>query len=165
MSSRNVTRAGSAGRRQRLLREIVTAARALVSGGILFHQALAERLGLNASDLQCLGVLQSSGPITAGELAARTGLTTGGVTRMVDRLVRAGFVERQPDERDRRRVLVAPVPERTQEVSALYGPVSRAWSALLENYDNDELQMVLDLFDKMQQLTAEQIKNLGDVKQ
>lgn len=162
MSSRNVTRTGSADQRQRLLGEIVTAARALVSGGILFHQALAERLELNASDLQCLGVLQSSGPITAGELALRTGLTTGGVTRVVDRLERTGFVERQADRRDRRRVLVAPVQERMQDVSALYGPVSRAWSALLEDYNDDELQMVLELFDKMQRLTAEQIRNLHE---
>lgn len=58
---------------------------------ILFHQAIADRLGMNITDHKCAGILARSGPITAGELARRTGLTTGAITGVIDRLERAGF--------------------------------------------------------------------------
>ena len=57
---------------------------------ILFHQAIADRLGMNVTDHKCAGILSRSGPITAGELARRTGLTTGAITGVIDRLEQAG---------------------------------------------------------------------------
>ena len=75
---------------------------------ILFHQAIADRLGMNVTDHKCAGILARSGPITAGELARLTGLTTGAITGVVDRLERAGFVRRARDSSDRRRVIIEP---------------------------------------------------------
>ncbi len=68
---------------------------------ILLHQAIADRLGLNPTDHKCLSLLLDAGePITAGELAVRTGLTTGAITGIVDRLERARFVRRERDPND-----------------------------------------------------------------
>src|SRR3954470_6827245 len=75
---------------------------------ILFHQAIADRLGMNVTDHKCAGILARSGPITAGELARLTGLTTGAITGVVDRLEQAGFVRRARDSSDRRRVIIEP---------------------------------------------------------
>ena len=78
---------------------------------ILFHQAIADRLGMNVTDHKCAGILARSGPITAGELARRTGLTTGAITGVIDRLEQAGFARRARDPGDRRRVIIEPDPE------------------------------------------------------
>lgn len=155
-------RAGNrASGRNALVTALAEAARHVTVRGVLYHNALAERLGLNASDLQCLAVLQETGPVTAGELATRTALTTGGVTRVVDRLERAGLVERRPDLADRRRVVIVAVPDRQREVAKLYGSVSRAWSELLADYDDEQLELFLDLFTRMCELSDAQIADLA----
>src|SRR5215813_7664872 len=74
--------------------------------GVLYSQAVAERLGINSTDLECLDSVVLRGPLTAGELADATGLTTGAITGVIDRLERAGFARRERDKDDRRRVLV-----------------------------------------------------------
>jgi len=68
----------------------------------------AEALSLAPTDLVCMCLLQLNGPGTPGWLAQMTGLTTGAVTGMIDRLERAGYVRREPDPADRRRVIVTP---------------------------------------------------------
>src|SRR5262245_29900394 len=73
---------------------------------IMFHQAIADRLGMNVTDHKCADLLERNGPMTAGELAEQTGLTTGAITGVIDRLEQAGFVRRAPDPGDRRRVIV-----------------------------------------------------------
>src|SRR4029450_6587237 len=99
-------------RRTQLLAKLQRAAQTSTTDGILFHQAIADRSGLHVHELRCLNVLAQAGPLTAGELGQQLGLgTTGAVTRMVDRLERAGYVHRQIDPRDRRRVIIQPLPE------------------------------------------------------
>jgi MarR family transcriptional regulator, organic hydroperoxide resistance regulator len=71
-----------------------------------FDRAVAAAVGINQTDLQCIDVLSRTGPMTAGQLAEQTGLSSGAMTTAIDRLVRAGFVQRNHDERDRRRVVV-----------------------------------------------------------
>jgi len=89
-----------------LRRQLTQALIASAGQSVLFRQALADRVGLNATDLACAGILSESGRLTAGRLAEVTGLTTGAV----DRLERAGYVRRTSDPEDRRRVIVEPVP-------------------------------------------------------
>src|SRR5713101_3331385 len=72
----------------------------------LMGQAAADRIGINATDLNCLNILSFSGHMTAGELARATGLTTASITGVIDRLEEAGFVSRERDPHDRRRVVV-----------------------------------------------------------
>src|SRR5690606_6880522 len=95
--------------RDALVARLLRAAPALVAAGLDFHAAVAESVGLSLTDLRYLHLV-TEGPVTAGDLARRTGLTTGAVTRVIDRLQRAGFVRRAADPSDRRRVIVEPVP-------------------------------------------------------
>src|SRR5258706_417211 len=82
-----------------------------VSGlSVLYSQALAERLGINSTDLECLDVITLRGPVTAGELARATGLTRGAITGVIDRLERKGFAKRGAARADRRKVLVRATP-------------------------------------------------------
>jgi DNA-binding MarR family transcriptional regulator len=87
---------------------------------VLYHHAVAERLGLGPSDHKCLDLLVQHGELTGSRLAAMTGLTTGAVTGVVNRLEAAGFLHRRPDPADGRRQLLRPVPERVEEVAAVF---------------------------------------------
>jgi DNA-binding MarR family transcriptional regulator len=87
---------------------------------LLFHQAAADRLGINLTDLICCSLLELEGPLTAGKLAELTGLTTGAITGVVDRLEKAALVERATDPDDRRRVIVRPLPRRERDLRRLF---------------------------------------------
>lgn len=112
---------------------------------ILFTNALADHVGLSASEFECLSLLRD-GPMTAGALAKRCGLTTGAITGLIDRLERAGFVERRSDPSDRRRVLVAmKVNKKVQEtVIKLYDPLAQRVNEALVDYNKEQLEAILD---------------------
>src|SRR6516164_2366733 len=92
--------------RVELLASLNQAGRQLSTATIMFHQAIADRIGLHPTDLKCADILFVKGPLTAGELAELTGLTTGAITGVIDRLEGAGFARREEDRYDRRRVIV-----------------------------------------------------------
>lgn len=84
------------------------------------NRLIAERMGVSASDLDCLHVLNQRGPATAAELARQVGLTPGSVSRMIDRLDAAGCVKRTNDPHDRRRVLIEPTSDGLARIAAYY---------------------------------------------
>jgi DNA-binding MarR family transcriptional regulator len=98
---------------------------------IAFDDALADSLGLNATDLRCLELVIADPGITPSRLAELAGLTSGAVTGVVDRLVRAGYVARLPDPADRRSVTIAPVASRVQDVVEAIEPLTEAVDGLL----------------------------------
>ncbi|CAA9581392.1 MAG: Transcriptional regulator, MarR family, partial [uncultured Thermomicrobiales bacterium] len=98
-------------KREELLRGLEEESRKSTLDGVYFFQAVAERSGMNLTDLQCVAILSSTGPITAGQLAETMRLTTGAVTGVVNRLERAGYVRREKDPTDGRRVVIEPVRE------------------------------------------------------
>jgi DNA-binding MarR family transcriptional regulator len=106
---------------------------------LLFHQAMAEHLGLNVTDLKCLELARSETRLTPGRLAEVTGLTTAAVTSILDRLERSGFVRRERDPKDRRKILVMPLAEREEEVARLFAPLDQAMSRLFAQYTDQEL--------------------------
>ena len=131
-----------------------------VSGtGVLFSQAVAQRLGLNATDMECLGVIQR-GPATAGQLATATGLTTGAITGVIDRLERAGFARRTPDESDRRKVLVQMTSEAMTRATPLFEPMRRANAQVLSHYKDDELALILDFLARAQAASVKVVAKL-----
>ncbi len=79
------------------------------TAAVLFHHAIAERLGLGPTDMQCLHLLRERGAMSGGELAAITGLTSGAITGVVARLERAGYLRREPDPHDQRKQTLIPV--------------------------------------------------------
>src|SRR5512138_3089279 len=92
--------------KQALAKRLMLALRRSSAAGVLHSQAIARRVGINSSDLECLDLILMKGPSTAGEIARHTGLTSGAVTGLIDRLERQGLVERAADPDDRRKVLV-----------------------------------------------------------
>src|ERR1700757_4395155 len=102
--------------------------------GVLFGQAVANVAGIAGSDLDCMDFLNLEGRMTAGRLAELTGLTTGAITGVVDRLEKAGFVRRERDESDRRKVFIAPVPERVMEIGRFYQLMQRAMEKQADGY-------------------------------
>ena len=103
-----------------------------------YQEALAEHLGLNATDLRCFQLVIDEPGLTPGRLAEGSGLTTGAVTGVLDRLEKAGFVERRPDPSDRRSVTVFPSPARVREVRDAVEPLDKAMQALLVKHQATE---------------------------
>jgi DNA-binding MarR family transcriptional regulator len=128
---------------------------------VLFNQAVADRLGMHATDVQCLNLLTlDPRPRTAGEIAVLTGLTSGSATRLVDRLERAGYVRRERDTHDRRRVLVHVVPGRLAEFARVWGGLASDWDDLLACYTEGELALLVRHMRRAIELSAVQRKRL-----
>src|SRR5690349_6043779 len=98
-------------KRAQLMADLDLTMRKIGAQSMLLGQAVADRVGMNAGDLDCLDMLSWQGPLTAGQLSEMTGLTTGAITGVIDRLERAGYVRRESDPNDRRRVIIRPDPE------------------------------------------------------
>ena len=130
--------------RAELLEGLVLAGRQLSTATVMFHQAIADRLGLNVTDHKCMDLLLIKGPLTAGELAGMTGLTTGAITAVIDRLGKAGFVRRADDPHDRRRVIVQVVPKRCRDIERLFEPFAATFGELSARYKDEELVVILD---------------------
>ena len=92
------------------------------AAGVLHSQAVAKKVGINSTDLECLDLILTGGPATAGEIGRRTGLTSGAVTGLIDRLERQGLVERMSDADDRRKVLVRVRDDAVQRISVHFDP-------------------------------------------
>ena len=138
------------------LREtVIRCLREFIAGSIIYNQQVADRVGLRLTDMQCINVLDLMGPSTPGELARSTGLTTGGVTVMLDRLEKAGYVKRVPNPRDRRSVLVRLNPTKLKKMQPFYGEINQRMAALLDETPDRELRSVVDLFSKMNASRAE----------
>jgi DNA-binding MarR family transcriptional regulator len=136
----------------------------------VYHQSIAERLGLNPTDYRCLTALLKSAvsgytrPMTPGELAKVTLLTTGAVTGVLDRLEQAGFVRREHDPEDRRRIIVRPLPERIdRELEPVYEGLSRAFEQCCTLYSDDELLLLIGFTERTQELLREATERLRPI--
>src|SRR5580693_3637877 len=131
----------------------------------LLGQAAADRIGLNATDLNCLNILSFSGQMTAGDLARATGLTTASITGVLDRLEEAGYVRRERDSKDRRRVVVhLELDKALANVAPLFLPMVRDWQEqVVADYTDDELRLIVDFYGRMEQVFRDQVIRLrGD---
>ena len=117
---------------------------------IAFHEAVARRLGMSAAETKCLGVLGQLGEATPGQLAQATGLTTGAITGVVDRLEKAGYATRVPHPKDRRSLIVRPL--RQEELGRTTGPLfeslGQAMIALTQQYTPDQMALIQDYLAK-----------------
>jgi DNA-binding MarR family transcriptional regulator len=134
--------------RQELVAAVLKAIRRESAQAVLFRQAVAERIGLAGTDVECLDILQDEGRATVGRLAELTGLTTGSATRMVDRLEQAGYVKRIPDPADRRRVLVEPAAGLASKFGAIHAPIARSQMQVIARYDDGQLRLLADFLDR-----------------
>ncbi len=116
-----------------------------LSSVVLHAQAGARAVGLGATDLYALNILELGGPMTPGELGARAGLTTGPTTRLIDRLEQAGYVRRTADATDRRKVIVEPM-DRPADLDQVLAPVRKKIGAIVESYTPAQRELLFDYF-------------------
>jgi len=146
--------------RQRLLDELGYSGRDNSRMSLMFRNAIADGMGLGVTDAECMDFLLEAGSATAGELAAKAGLTSGAMTSAIDRLERAGFVRREPDTKDRRRVIVKPVLENLDKANELYGRFVAAVGAVLEGFSEEELAVVIRYNQALTEVYRRQIELL-----
>jgi DNA-binding MarR family transcriptional regulator len=147
--------------RRGLEREFLLALRKAGSVMQLLGAASAERIGINVTDLNCLNILALTGNMTAGELARETGLTTASITGVLDRLEEAGFVRRERDPGDRRRVIVRLDPTRgLRDVAPVFAPVVEAWRAAATTYTDEQLTLILEFQHQLEQIIRDRLIEL-----
>src|SRR5690242_20503869 len=113
------------------------------SQGAMFAKMVADLAGISSADMDCIDFVNVEGRMTAGRLAELTGLTSGAITGVIDRLEKAGFVRRERDEDDRRKVFIAPVAERVMELARPFELMQRAMHKQSAGYTDAELKLLL----------------------
>jgi DNA-binding MarR family transcriptional regulator len=142
--------------RKQLVQAILAEARSGSTRSVLLHAAVAERLGLNASDLKCADlILAESGTSTPGRLAELTGLSTGAITGVLDRLEHAGFVAREPDPDDRRRTVVRLMRGHAPNLQRIFAPLAKGMERVCANYTLDQLSIILSFMRASQAMVDE----------
>lgn len=122
---------------------------------VVFNHEVAEHTGLNLTDLQCLGLLQLHGPMSAGALARGTGLTTSAITAAIDRLERSGYASREHDTADRRRVIVKLDEKQLEDkILPLYASEAAGKKDVLARFGNEELTAVRDFLQALEQASS-----------
>ncbi|MCB8925633.1 MAG: MarR family transcriptional regulator [Ardenticatenaceae bacterium] len=141
--------------REELIQKFDWEVRQLSTATTMAASAIAQQIGMNSSDLQCAELLVRMGPLTAGQLAELSGLTTGAITGVVDRLERAGWAKREADSKDRRRVIIRALPQDSPAESSLYNPYTEAMSDLLADYNDEELGFILEFISRLTAVTSQ----------
>lgn len=136
----------------------------LIALALVSQHDIAQRLGLNVTDLTCLGHIIGAGErhLGAGDLAERANITTGAVTGVLNRLERAGYVRRRADPQDRRRVRVVLDESAAARVFAVYGPHYERLTALFADYTPEETAVLADWFVRARakmQISLDEIRN------
>jgi DNA-binding MarR family transcriptional regulator len=145
--------------RENLIDELVyLSGRELSAVQIMFLQAVADRIGLNITDMRCLNFIhRSDKTISAKDLVAITGLTTGAITGVIDRLERAGFIRRGSDSADRRLVIITPLPEKRAEVEMLFHSINRRRYRMISTMNDRDLAVVKHYMEKNMAILKEEI--------
>ncbi len=148
--------------REELLSGLVREVRQFTGLGASFFRAAAGRAGMTAADVQVVDILDAGGPTTAGRLAEFTGLTTGAITQMLDRLETAGLVRRERDPADGRRVIVrlAEDGDATREIGAIFASVARGWDEMASHYDDAQIAVLREFVTRANAVSGEEIARL-----
>lgn len=129
---------------------------------VFLHQAIAQQVGLNATDTKAIDLILRGPPdgVTAGWLSEQTGLTSGAITHILDRLERRAFIERVRDTVDRRRVFVRARLENLAPLGPLYEAIGKAYGALAKRYTDEELAVICDYMERAAQVSEREIAKL-----
>lgn len=117
-----------------------------------FRSAMNEWVGLNATDMECLRLLFAKGVSTPSELARQTGLTSGATTAMLDRLEKAGLIERRPNPEDRRGTLIVPAKSSAEKAAGWFESARKAQEELIAQFSEEELEVISDIFERFAKL-------------
>ncbi|HLJ32956.1 MAG TPA: MarR family transcriptional regulator [Ktedonobacteraceae bacterium] len=129
-----------------------------------FFRAAAARSGMTVTDMQVIDILDSTGPMTAGQLADLTGLTTGAITGMINRLEEAGLVRRERDPNDGRRVIVQLERDRDamHKISPIFDDMAKAWADVASHYNDEQMVFLLEFLQLSNALSQREIMRLRE---
>src|SRR5712671_2995669 len=155
---------GSQEKHAEVLKELAQEFRQFNGLGASFFRAAAARIGMTVTDMQVIDILESTGPSTAGQLADLTGLTTGAITGMLNRLEEAGLVHRERDPNDGRRVIVrlARGKDDMHEVSSIFASRGHAWEEMAAHYDDEQRAFLLEFLQRSNALARQEIARLRE---
>lgn len=155
---------GTQENREEVLGALARELRQFHAGGASLLRAAAARIGMTVTDLQVIDLLESAGPMTAGQLADLTGLTTGAITGMLNRLEESGFVRRERDPDDGRRVIIrlAPGEDKVRDIDSVFASLDRAWEELAARYDDEQLAVLLEFLRRSNALSREELVRLRE---
>lgn len=128
---------------------LMTATRKLTRSSLLLQYAIAEKMNLNPTDAECIDFLMEMGPSTAGDLAKVTRLTTGAITSVIDRLQKAGFVKRENDPNDRRKVIITFIPKKHEKTKQYYAAMAKDVYELFSDYSISKLKLLTEHSDAL----------------
>jgi DNA-binding MarR family transcriptional regulator len=143
-----------------LERQVITTAREYGINTVLYRHAVGNLLGVNVTDMECLGVLLFKRISSPTELAKYTGLSSGATTAMLDRLEKSGLIERLPNPDDRRGTLISIVDNTVKTVGPMFTAVTKAQDEMMVAYSSEELQIILDFLQKITNVWEEERKTL-----
>ena len=121
---------------------LMTATRKLTRSSLMLQYAIAEKMNLNPTDAECIDFLMEMGPSTAGDLARITRLTTGAITSVIDRLQKGGFVKRENDPDDRRKVIIRLNPKKHEKATQYYAAMAKDVYELYSGYSESNLKLL-----------------------
>ena len=147
-------------RKRELVTQVIRDAREYSIGMVSFHQAVGRILGLNVTDMKCLDVMTMKGSATPSQLAEQTGLSSGATTAMIDRLEKAGLVERHPHPNDRRGTVLLLTKQAMQKLPLLFESLGNAMLVLISGYSQRELAVLADFFARASVLWRDQREEL-----
>lgn len=132
--------------------------------GASFFRAAAARSGMTVTDMQVMDILESAGPTTAGQLADLTGLTTGAITGILNRLEETGRVQRERDPNDGRRVIVQLIPgkDERREIGPIFDSIAKGWDDMASDYDDEQIAFLLDFLKRSNTLIRKEIFRLRE---
>jgi DNA-binding MarR family transcriptional regulator len=130
--------------------------------GRRFQIAVAHQIGIPPADLECVSLLALEGPSSPSWLAEQLGLTTGAITKMLDRLQQAGYITRSADSHDRRRIIVTAVPAPLAEHLWRYQGMGRRMNDIVARYNRVELAAILDFMRAGRQAADEEIAQMRE---
>lgn len=146
--------------KQELKQRALTAVRDYGVNLTLFRNAMSEWAGLNVTDMECLRLLFQKGVATPSELSRFTGLTSGATTAMLDRLEKAGLIERRPNPNDRRGTLIAPKESSAEKAASWFESARNAQNELIASYSESELEIIADAFERFAKLWDDERKKV-----
>ena len=146
--------------KKEMVDKVILGARQYGISNVLFRNLVGERLGVNVTDMECLGLLFHKGIATPSELARHTGLSSGATTAMLDRLEKSGLIERHPNPNDRRGTLIVLVKLGAERVDPWFSSIRQAQNELVSSYSAEELGVISDFFERSTKMWEEEREKL-----
>lgn len=149
-------------RRRELLAKLWDLGRKMSTQTVFLHQAIAQSVGLNATDTKCVDLILRGpeGGVTAGQLSEMTGLTTGAITHILDRLEKRKFIERVRDAGDRRKIFIRVRQQSLAPVIPKYEAIGKAFLGLAEEYGDEELQVICGYMEKATEISERELARI-----